>query len=305
MKKIGYQLLGILLRGLFYLAEHVPSSIIYAISKYSSSLFMRFSSRYQRKITRNLKIAFGESCDSKKVAAITSTLAQNLGLNFAEMLISATDKRKELLDSIQIHGLEHLDRALTAGKGVIAFSAHIGNFTLIGPKITSAGYAFNMLVKDPRYTGVAEAFHILQQGQGGKYIYVEPWEKALRQILSCLRKNEVVCMLADEKKTKSDIFVDFFGYPAPTAPGPAVLSLRTGSPLLPVFIIHGNDGRHHIYIEPLLELALNNDRTRDIHTIVASYTKVIEDFIKRYPDQWFWINDRWNKKVRDSALRTV
>jgi len=305
MKKIGYQLLGIILRGLFYLAEHVPSSIIYAISKYSSSLFMRFSSRYQRKITRNLKIAFGDSCDSNKVAAITSTLAQNLGLNFAEMLISATDKKKELLDSIQIHGLEHLDRALTAGKGVIAFSAHIGNFTLIGPKMSASGYAFNMLVKDPRYTGVAEAFHILQQGQGGKYIYVEPWERALRQILACLRKNEVVCMLADEKKTKSDIFVDFFGYPAPTAPGPAVLSLRTGAPLLPVFIIHGDDGQHHIYIEPLLELALNNERTRDIHTIVSSYTRIIEDFIKRYPDQWFWINDRWNKKVRDSALRTI
>jgi KDO2-lipid IV(A) lauroyltransferase len=305
MKKIGYYILGSLLRGLFYLAARVPDSFIYGISKNSSSLFIRFSRRYQRKISRNLRIAFGESCDSKTAAAITSTLSHNLGLNFAEMLISATDKRKELLDSIQIHGREHLDRALTAGKGVIAFSAHIGNFTLICPKMISAGYAFKMLVKDPRYTGVAEAFHILQQGQGGKYIYVEPWEKALRQILSCLRKNEVVCMLADEKKTRSDIFVDFFGYPAPTAPGPAVLSLRTGAPLLPIFIIHGDDGRHHIYIEPQLEPALSNERTRDIHTIVACYTKIIENFIKKYPDQWFWINDRWNKKVRDSALRTV
>lgn len=305
MKKIGYHILGIFLRGLFYLAEHVPSNIIYAISKYSSSLFMRFSRRYQRKISRNLRIAFGASCDSSTVEKISGTLAQNLGLNFAETIVSATSKKKALLDSIQVHGIEHLDHALACGKGVIAFSAHIGNFTLIGPKMSASGYAFSMLVKDPRYTGVAEAFHIMQEGQGGKYIYVEPWEKALRQILACLRKNEVVCMLADEKKTKSDIFVDFFGYPAPTAPGPAVLSLRTGAPLLPVFIVRKDDGLNHIYIEPRLELSLNGDRTNDIHTIVASYTKVIEAFIKRYPDQWFWINDRWKKNVRDIALRTV
>jgi len=305
MKKIGYYILGSLLRGLFYLTAHVPNTIIYGISKNSSSLFVRFSQRYQRKITRNLKIAFGESCDSKKVAAITSTLARNLGLNFAETLISSTEKKKALLDGIRIHGIEHLDRALSAGKGVIAFSAHIGNFTLIGLKMASAGYSFNMLVKDPRYPSVAEAFHILQEGQGGKFIYVEPWDKALRQILSSLRKNEVVCMLADEKKTKSDIYVDFFGHPAPTAPGPAVLSLRTGAPLVPVFIVRKDDGLQHIYIEPRLELSLNGDRTKDIHTIVASYTRVIEDFIKMYPDQWFWINDRWKKKVRDGALRNA
>jgi len=305
MKKIGYYILGALLRGLFYLTAHVPNAIIYSIAKNSSSLFVRFSERYQRKISRNLRIAFGESCDSKQVAAITGTLAQNLGLNFAEMLISATDKRKELLDSIQIHGLEHLDHALAAGKGVIAFSAHIGNFTLIGTKMSASGYSYNMLVKDPHYPSVAEALHIIQEGQGSKFIYVEPWEKALRQILSCLRKNEVVCMLADEKKTKSDIYVDFFGHPAPTAPGPAVLSLRTGAPLVPVFIVRKDDGLHHIYIEPRLELSLNGDRTKDIHSIVASYTRVIEDFIKMYPDQWFWINDRWKKKVRDSALRNA
>ena len=305
MKKIGYYILGSLLRGLFYLTAHVPSAIIYSISKNSSSLFVRFSQRYQRKITRNLKIAFGESCDRKKVAAITGTLARNLGLNFAETLISSTEKKKALLDSIRIHGIEHLDRALSAGKGVIAFSAHIGNFTLIGLKMAAAGYDFNMLVKDPRYPSVAEAFHILQEGQGGKFIYVEPWDRALRQILSCLRKNEVVCMLADEKKTKSDIYVDFFGHPAPTAPGPAVLSLRTGAPLVPVFIVRKDDGLHHIFIEPRLELSLNGDRTKDIRTIVASYTRVIEDFIKIYPDQWFWINDRWKKKVRDSALRNT
>jgi len=134
---------------------------------------------------------------------------------------------------------------------------------------------------------------------------VEPWERALRQILSCLRKNEIVCILADEKKSKTGVLVDFFGYPAPTAPGPAVLALRTGAPLVPIFIVRRDDGSHHIYIEPQLELSLNGDRSSDIPAVVSAYTKVIENFIRMYPDQWFWINNRWKKQIRDQALRNA
>ena len=305
MKKFGYHILGLLLRGLFFLTDHIPNRIIFSFSKQVSSFFMRFSRRYRRRIAHNLQIAFGNSIDKKQLAKIAQSLSENLGLNFAETLISSTTKKKSLLDSIQIHGVEHLEKALSHNKGVLAFSAHLGNFTLIGLKMTAAGFPFHMLVKDPRYPAVAEAFHIMQEGQGGNFIYVEPWERALRQILSCLRKNEIVCLLADEKKSKTGVLVDFFGHPAPTAPGPAVLALRTGAPLVPIFIARSNDGLQHIYIEPQLELNLKGDRSSDIPAVVSAYTKVIEHYIRKYPDQWFWINNRWKKQIRDQALRNA
>jgi len=305
MKTFGYYILGRLLRGLFFLTNYIPNKAIFSFSKHTSSVFIRFSHRYRRRIARNLQIAFGNTTDNKKLAQIAQSLSENLGLNFAETLISSTAKKKPLLDSIQIHGIEHLEKALSHGKGVLAFSAHLGNFTLIGLKMAAEGYPFHMLVKDPRYPAVAEAFHVMQEGQGGHFIYVEPWERALRQILSCLRKNEIVCILADEKKSKTGVLVDFFGYPAPTAPGPAVLALRTGSPLVPIFIVRRDDWSHHIYIEPQLELSLNGDRSSDIPAVVSAYTKVIENFIRMYPDQWFWINNRWKKQIRDQALRNA
>ena len=305
MKTFGYYILGKLLRGLFFLTDHIPNKFIFSFSRNTSSVFIRFSHRYRRRIARNLQIAFGKTADKQKLTKIAHSLAENLGLNFAETLISSTAKKKSLLDSIQIHGIEHLEKALSYNKGVLACSAHLGNFTLIGLKMAAAGYPFHMLVKDPRYPAVAEAFHVLQKGQGGKFIYVEPWDRALRQILSRLRKNEIVCILADEKKSKTGVIVDFFGHPAPTAPGPAVLALRTGAPLVPIFIARNNDGLQHIYIEPQLELNLNGDRSSDIPTVVSAYTKVIEHYIRMYPDQWFWINNRWKKQIRDQALRNA
>ena len=305
MRTFGYYVLGTLLRGLFFLTDHIPNKFIFSFSKHTSSVFIRFSRRYRRRIAHNLQIAFGKTADKQKLTKIAHSLAENFGLSFAETLISSTAKKKSLLDSIQIHGIEHLEKALSHGKGVLAFSAHLGNFTLIGLKMAAEGYPFHMLVKDPRYPAVAEAFHVMQEGQGGHFIYVEPWERALRQILSCLRKNEIVCILADEKKSKTGVLVDFFGYPAPTAPGPAVLALRTGAPLVPIFIVRRDDWSHHIYIEPQLELSLNGDRSSDIPAVVSAYTKVIENFIRMYPDQWFWINNRWKKQIRDQALRNA
>jgi len=201
MKKFGYHILGLLLRGLFFLTDHIPNRIIFSFSKQVSSFFMRFSRRYRKRIARNLQIAFGNSIDKKQLTKIAQSLSENLGFNFAETLISSTTKKKSLLGTMQIHGVERLEKALSHNKGVLDFSAHLGNFTLIGLRMTAAGFPFHMLVKDPRYPAVAEAFHIMQEGQGGNFIYVEPWERALRQILSCLRKNEIVCLLADEKKS--------------------------------------------------------------------------------------------------------
>jgi KDO2-lipid IV(A) lauroyltransferase len=84
-----------------------------------------------------------------------------------------------------------------------------------------------------------------------------------------------------------------------------VLALRTEAPLVPIFIVRRDDGSHHIYIEPQLELSLNGDRSSDIPAVVSAYTKVIENFIRMYPDQWFWINNRWKKQIRDQALRNA
>jgi KDO2-lipid IV(A) lauroyltransferase len=222
-------------------------------------------------------------------------VVKNLGLIFAETLLSSTKKRDTILDKISVQGTENLDNALSCGKGVMAVSAHLGNFSLVGVKMLRAGYPFAMLVKESKYTGVASAFRAIQKEQGGHYIYTEPWSKALRHIMSGLRNNEIVCLLADENKKHSETVVEFFGHPAPTAEGPAVLSLRTGALVVPIFIVRHTDSSHTIFVEPHLTPLLTGNRAEDIFTITTAYTNVIEHYVRKYPDQWFWVNRRWKK----------
>ena len=293
MRVFAYYILGLVIRGVFFLSSLVPErSFVYCTRK-GAALYVASSRRYRERITKNLKIAFGASYQPEKTEVFIKELGNHLGISIAEMFFSTTSRRQDLVKRMRIQGAEHLEKALALGRGVIAVSAHFGNFTLIGMKMCAEGYPFASLVKDPKYKAVAKALRMLQEKQKARFIYVQPWKEALRNILTRLRSNEIVCMITDEKKKHSGVEVDFFGQPAATALGPAVISLRTGSPVVPVFIVRNGDGTHTIHVEPPLEHPVTGDRKEDERALTAAFTKVIERYVRAYPEQWFWINSRW------------
>jgi KDO2-lipid IV(A) lauroyltransferase len=300
-KIVFYNTLDVLLKLVTLFCNHVPEQILAGIFTAGASIFFRFSRRYRKRIKKNLQFAYGPSLNSNTFDVITEKLAYNCGISALELLFSATNRREMTLNSIRIQGRENLDRALEKGKGVVAVSAHLGNFTLIGPKMVAAGYPFSMLVKELKYKGIARTLRIIQDMQKGRYIYIKPWREALRQILTCLKKKEIVCLLSDERKGQSEVQVDFFGHPVQTATGAAVFSLKTGAPLVPIFIVRHENGSHTIFIEPQLDVPLNGNQKEDILSLTAASTKVIEDYVKKYPDQWFWLNDRWKLKSKPRA----
>ena len=114
-----------------------------------------------------------------------------------------------------------------------------------------------------------------------------------RRMLRRLRGNEIICIIADEYKRHGGVTVPFFGHPVPTAPGPALLALRTGAALLPLFVVRQPDDTHRVIIDPPLEHAPTGDRDADVRALTALFTGRIEHYIRSYPDQWWWLNRRW------------
>ena len=93
------------------------------------------------------------------------------------------------------------------------------------------------------------------------------------------------------------MFVDFFALPACTTPGPARLALLSRAPLLPVFLVRqGESERHHIVVLPEIEPARSGDRAADIVATTQRCSAVIEDMLRRYPEQWIWFHKRWNTR---------
>lgn len=282
-----------------------PLKVSYAIARVLAKSSFSLLKKQRNTILGNLDVAFGDQMNKEEKRKIAREMVINVFKGFFEGFYIASRFRKKVDGIATIEGKEHLDQALVSGKGVIALSAHFGNFTLLGALMAKEHYPFYMVIRPPKSKPVEKLFKKFRDSAGQKTISTQPWRECLRKMLHCLRNNEIICLITDENKRRGGVKVNFFGQDSSTAMGPAIFSLRTGATIVPIFIIRQKDDTHKIIIEPPLEFNLTGNQTEDIRHITSTFTERIESYIKAYPDQWFWLNRRWKRvSSRDKHYRS-
>ncbi len=297
-KKIRHWAGRLLFRFLLKLIKVTPPCILNFLAEFLGKLAFLILWKPRNTILENLNMAFHGNKTKAEIKQIAKKVSKSLSTGIFELLQSACFTPDEWQRRILIEGKENLDQALSQGKGVIGLSAHMGNFTILGGRLASEGYPLKTIIKDPTDPELGRMLKEIRDSQGHKSIPALPSNKCIRETISSLKKNEVVLFIADENWSprKGGIFVDFFGIPAATAPGPAVLSLRTGAPVVPMFIIRQTDGRYKINIDPPVKFKPTGNNREDIFFLTARFTKIIESYIKKYPEQWMWVNKRWKSR---------
>jgi len=276
----------------FFFIPLLPLKASYAIALALPTISLKLLKKQRNTILDNLELAFGDKMSNEEKMEIAREMVTNLFKGFFEGFYFSSPFRKKVDGIVTIEGRENLDKALSRGKGVIALSAHFGNFTILGAVMVKENYPFHMVIRDPKSKSVARAFRVFRDSSGQKTIVTQPWRESSKKMLRCLRNNEIICLITDENKRRG-VKVDFFGQNTPTAMGPAVFSLRTGAAIVPTFIVRQKDDTHKIIIEPPLEFNLTGDQTEDIRHITSIFTERIESYIRAYPAQWWWLNRRW------------
>jgi KDO2-lipid IV(A) lauroyltransferase len=108
-----------------------------------------------------------------------------------------------------------------------------------------------------------------------------------------LRNGEVVGMLIDQSRRKHGVEVTFFGHKATASPAAALLALRCKSLVLPAFSVRGPDGELTIQVKEPLEMTRTGDLRSDIQSNTQRMIDVVEEMVRKYPDQWFWLLKPW------------
>jgi len=124
-----------------------------------------------------------------------------------------------------------------------------------------------------------------------------------RGLLAATKAGETVGILMDTNMTPPQgVFVDFFGIPACTASGLARIALRTDAAVVPGFTIWDEAlGKYRLRFDPAIELTRTGDLEADIIANTQKFTKVIEDYVRKYPDQWLWVHRRWKTRPEGEA----
>ena len=253
--------------------------------------------RKRRLAIENLRTAFGSEKSEDEINQIAQSCFNNFGAGMIE-LIYFIDRPQKNMEMVSIEGKEILDEALAKGRGAILLSAHFGNFILMYLRLALAGYRVNCIMRRVRDEQFEEYISNFRDENGIQTIYSLPHRQCVVNSLKRLRANEVLFILLDQNYgDEGRVFVDFFGQQAATATGPVVFSERSGAPILPTFILRDGSDRYKIKIEEPVKLQADQSGQPELIRNVALLTKIIEGYIRRYPNEWGgWMHRRWKSK---------
>lgn len=289
------------LRGFVAVFPWLPFRLISSFTKLASQLTLILLRNYRKRMEENLSLVMAERFPTEQERrAVIRTAWRNFAQGVLETTWSIHASNEGLCSRIAFQGEEHLKRAMEKGKGIVALSAHLGNFALIGARLVAAGYPCSVVVKQPRDERFARLINHYRASVGVKTISAKPRREAVRQILGALRKNEVVLLIADEFKS-GGVEVEFLGRTSHAPRGPATLALRTGAAVLPMFMVRDLQDRLMLHIGSELDIITTGDLTEDVTANTALFSRQLEMMVRHYPDQWNWLGfrgDGWRPRNR-------
>lgn len=279
-------------KGLSYLAKIMGRVAFYLIGK------------YRHRVISNLLIGFGKEKTHAEIQTLSKEVFYHFTLTPLETiyLVANTHKAKRMIKHIQIEGRRYLDEALAKGKGVIGLGGHLGSFTLLGTRLAAEGYPFNIIINEGNFLNLSKRLARYQKILGQNPFSPKRNISMIKNSLNCLQRNEILYLIADEQQRRGGIPVPFFGQEAYTPPGPAIFSLKTGAPILPMFILRERGLPKRLVINPPVEIEKSLDEKKDIEKLSSQFTKVIEETIRKYPEQWAWLNRRWKLPYRRGTI---
>jgi KDO2-lipid IV(A) lauroyltransferase len=192
-------------------------------------------------------------------------------------------------------GFENFERAFAKGKGVLFLTAHLGAWELSAFAHSLQGHPLAIVMRSLDNARVDHLIQGYRTMHGNRTVDKDDF---VRGLLAAMRNGETVGILMDTNMTPPQgVFVDFFGIPACTASGLARIALRTSAAVVPGFTVWDSKLRKYILrFDPTVELVRTGDDQVDIVANTAKFTKVIEDYVRRYPDQWLWVHRRWKTR---------
>ena len=243
---------------------------------------------------RNLDLAFPEKSRKEKLRILRG-LYKGLGRQLAEFILFPRYTKSNVSRVAVYDGFENFAEARAHGKGVLFLTGHFGGWE-IGSFVHSLnGNPMNIVVRpldNPYVDAFVDHYRTLHGNRTfGKGDFA-------RGLLTSMKRGEVVGILMDTNMTPPQgSFVDFFGTPACTATGVARIALHTGAAVLPAFTIWDEDlGKYRIRFDPALQLIRTGDSEADAITNTALFNKVIENYARKFPEQWLWVHRRWKTR---------
>jgi Kdo2-lipid IVA lauroyltransferase/acyltransferase len=272
----------------------LPRSAARWVAAWLAAFLFRLQPVWSQVALFNLQLAFPEWTDSERQKVVRA-MVRNLGWAAAEFAHLPRYTRDNIASVIELENFENFAAAERQGKGVLFLTGHLGAWELKPFAHALYHRPIHFVVRpidNPRVDALINRYRSLSGNT--------PIEKkqSARAILRVMRQGGVVGILADQNAALEDsVFVDFLGTPAATTTGIARLARHTGAAVVPVHSYWDAALRkYRLHYEPAMELPRTEDEEADVRSYTALFNEILGGFVRRFPDQWFWVHRRWKTR---------
>ena len=294
MKKKWYRsVLFFSLQGISGILRIFPRPFVLGLGSFLGSLVFYVSRREREKALEGLEYVLGNEKSLPQRMQIARRCFMHLGKNLTEILIMPSFSAAYLDKIVKVEGLEKVRPLLEQKKGFLVVSAHLGNWELLAGYFGKKGYCPTVIGRRIYYDKYNDFLVDIRQKMGFMTLYRDG---VFRTAVRLLKEGNFIAVLADQDVDSLDgVYIDFLGKPAYTPTGPAVLALTADVPLLPAFIVRDGN-RHRILIDDFIYPVRTENKEKDILENTKAWSRVVESYIRRYPEQWVWVHRRWKTK---------
>jgi KDO2-lipid IV(A) lauroyltransferase len=290
-------LIYLILRMASFLINLFPEGFALRLGRQLGKMVFYLDREHRKVALENLHTAFGKEKTEKERYTIAQRTFQNLGMMTVEFFRIPKMDVETFKRRVDIEGLTRALDLLEKKKGALLLIGHFGNWELMGFMSKVIGNPILVIAKPMKKNKWVDQFVTKIRNTAGLEVISNV--KAGRKVLQALSQNRVVGILIDQRAKRSEgVWADFFGRKAPTTPGLAVLAMKSGAPVLPVFMVRNGFQKHRLIIKEPLELVHTGDIKKDVETNTQLFNHTLESMVRQYPDQWFWIHRRWERRKR-------
>jgi len=242
----------------------------------------------------NLALAFPEMLPTER-EHILRTEYTMLGWQIGEFCQMRRYTRRNTQDLIRYQGLENYLAARDAGRGVLVITGHLGAWELSSFYHSLMGHPMSMVIRRLDNQRVDALVNRIRCLHGNRVLHKDNFARVL---IAAMHNGETVGILMDTNMTPPQgVFVPFFGRLACTGSGLARVALRTNAAVLPGFLLwEQREQRYVLHFGRQLDLVRSGDNEADAEACTALFTAAIEDWVRRYPEQWLWVHRRWKTR---------
>jgi len=288
--RLEYAFAWMLIRGL----GSLPRPLARALGIGIAQLVYLLHSRLRRVGMRNLELAFPGKSPRQRRKILRGEFT-SIGRQLAEVCLFPKYTPENVSEVVVYDGFENFENAHNRGRGVLYLTAHLGAWELSAFVHSLHGHPLHVVMRgmdNPFLDRMVQRYRTMH---GNSAVDKDNF---VRGLLAAMKAGETVGILMDTNMTPPQgVFVEFFGISACTASGLARIALRTDAAVVPGFTVWDPAlGKYRLRFEPALQLIRTGNDEADVVANTALFTKVIESYVRRYPDQWLWVHRRWKTR---------